>query len=218
MSRSIWLMALLASAFAAAGASACPGTMAIGLPLLFGSDEPASPWPTPMPQHVVIDLKLPADFEERQEPLAQKELAQECLKVWRDLVRDGRFEIAPIVAAKAAALDPTNLDAQYAVIVSQVLRSIGERQPQVVHSTKAPLCNTACCEADICPACPSQCTANCPVDVKIAAPFFVDHPRERSESHRRSNAEAPLSSRPFGQRCPDGRAGTDGLRDCARSS
>src|SRR3954451_24537843 len=93
-----WFAVLLVSTLGAASAAACPGTFAIGLPLLFGCDEPTSPWPMATDQRPIIDLNLPAGFDEAQdtaEPLGRKALAQECLKVWRQLVRDGRFDLAP---------------------------------------------------------------------------------------------------------------------------
>src|SRR6185295_18934583 len=73
----------------------------------------------------------------------------------------------------------TNLDVQHAVIVSQVLRSIGEqphREAYSVATTKAtktaaaPVYTAAGCEAAVCPACPGQCSSNGPADDKSARP------------------------------------------------
>ena len=120
MSRlSFWSSVLLVSLLLASGAAACPGTFAIGLPLLFGSDEPTPPWQASTELRPIIDLKLPAGFDEAQdagEPLGRKGLAQECLKVWRQLVRDGRFDLAPVVAAQTACLEPTKIEVQQALI------------------------------------------------------------------------------------------------------
>lgn len=139
-------------------ASACPGSMFLGLPLIFGPDEPATSWPVRMAADAAPVINLPKGLEEAQEhrdPPSRKEQAQESLKVWRQLVREGRFSAAAVVAAKAAALDPTNIDVQQAVMVSHVLRNVGEQ-------TKTPSISvsTACCETRS-PECPLSMTAEC---------------------------------------------------------
>lgn len=87
----------------------CPGSLGIGLTVLFGSDLP-------------VNRMRGGGFEESDaRPPTKAEMAQECLKVWRQLIADSRFDVAPAVAAKALELDPTNLDAQHAVAVSSAL-------------------------------------------------------------------------------------------------
>ncbi len=173
--RSCWLLAVLMLLNLTSAAPACPGSLAIGLPLLFGSDEPTSPWPAPTSRDAwpVVDLALPADLEEAQEfrdPPARQELAKECLKAWRQLIRERRYEFAPAVAAKAAALDPSNLEAQHAVIVSQVLRSI-DKSSVSTKSCAATACGATCavmdCQATGCLACPVPA---CAAEQKVAAP------------------------------------------------
>lgn len=120
---------LLVLALAAPVAAMPPGTLALGLPLLFGSDTVPATGPTSTPRDAepIIDLKLPSDLDEAQEhrePPTRAEQARECLKVWRQLVADGKFDIAPLVAAKALKLDPTSREARSAVIASKALRGI----------------------------------------------------------------------------------------------
>lgn len=117
---------ILLLVLAGPAAAMCPGTMCLGLPLLFGSDAPpaVAPAPTGRDFEPIVDLQLPGDLEEAQEAVpAASEQAKECLKVWRQLIADGRFDLAPVVAAKALALDPNNREARQAVAVSKVLRS-----------------------------------------------------------------------------------------------
>lgn len=117
---------ILLLVLAGPAAAMCPGTMCLGLPLLFGSDAPpaVAPAPTGCDFEPIVDLQLPGDLEEAQEAVpAASEQAKECLKVWRQLIADGRFDLAPVVAAKALALDPNNREARQAVAVSKVLRS-----------------------------------------------------------------------------------------------
>ncbi len=173
--RSYWMLAVLMLVNVAPAAVACPGSLAIGLPLLFGSDDPTPPLPAPTQRDTwpVINLPMPGDLEEAQENRdqpARKEMAKECLKAWRQLIRDRRYELAPALAAKAVALDPTNLDAQHAVIVTQVLRSIDGKVS--VAATKSCAASSCCssCQTDDCPA---MCCPACAKQSSVAAPKIV---------------------------------------------
>lgn len=127
MSRWI-LTGILGISLSNAAQAFCP--LGIGLPLLFGTDAPNTDAKSYRPGDgpPLIDFRAVSGLDEAQEPPNRAELAKECLKAWRRLIADGKFDIAPAVAAKAVTYDPTNIDARHAVVVSQVLRDMNAKQ------------------------------------------------------------------------------------------
>lgn len=124
------LSGLLALSMTNVAGAFCP--LALGLPLLFGTDAPVSgnrPSP-PGENPPIFEFQPVSGFEEAQEPPSRADLAKECLKAWRLMIADGRFDIAPAIAAKAVVYDPDNLDARHAVVVSQALRDLKLSPPR----------------------------------------------------------------------------------------
>ena len=137
-----WMFTLLAWSLTASASWASPWSI-LGLPLVFGQENDVSwLWPNVPPERFqpAINLSLPADLEECQDCcpcLMGPQLAQECLKAWREVWKLGRFDLAPVLANKAVAFDPECLEARHAQVVSELMRMAGGQKP----------CN-GCCSSD----------------------------------------------------------------------
>ena len=132
-------MLAAAMILASAGSIQASPWLAFGLPLVFGGppveSTPLSPWAESLRAKTLsspplVDLS-PKDFDEEQEfapPKTRQVLANECLDCWRVLWKQGRYDHAARVAEKAAQLDPANVDAQHALIVSRLIQESAGHQ------------------------------------------------------------------------------------------
>lgn len=123
-------LALVGGLLGFAEARATSPFLTVGLPWVFGveTDEPplygpARPEfaaPRVVDRVPLIDLDLSGE-ETQEPPLDNDMLARETLAAWRDLWRQGQYDRAVVVAEKAVALAPRNLDALHARAVSYIV-------------------------------------------------------------------------------------------------